>query len=52
MWIVLYSWDNESECQHWQEARFASAYEAEQFVLSLMDDGIAITRTFKETFTR
>lgn len=50
MWIVLYSWDTEEE--NWQESRFETAYEAEQFVLSLMDDGIAVTRLFKEPFNR
>lgn len=52
MWIVLYSWDNESEFQHWQEVRFASAYEAEQEAMSLMDDGVAIVKVFKEPFNR
>lgn len=52
MWVVLYTWDSETEYQIWQESRFETAYEAEQFVISLMDDGIAMTRLFKETFAR
>lgn len=52
MWVVMYTWNIESELQHWQEARFASAYEAEQFAMSLMDDGVARIRTFKEPFNR
>ena len=52
MWIVMYTWDSETEFQCWQEQRFESTYEAEQFVISLMDDGIAIVRTFKEPFNR
>jgi hypothetical protein len=52
MWIVMYTWDYETESQRWQEQRFESAYEVEQFVMSLMDDGIAIVRTFKEPFNR
>lgn len=52
MWIVLYTWDSDKESQRWQEQHFNSAYEAEQFVISLMDNGIAIVRTFKEPFKR
>lgn len=52
MWIVLYTWDIDEELQYWQESRFESAYEAELFVISLMDDGIAATKTFKEPFKR
>ena len=52
MWIVMYSWDFEKESRHWQEQRFEFVYEAEQFVMSLMDDGVAITKTFKEPFNR
>ena len=52
MWIVMFTWDSDEESRHWQEQHFESAYEAEQFVISLMDDGIAATCTFKEPFNR
>lgn len=52
MWTVMYTWDSENEFQIWQEQHFESAYEAEQFVMSLMDDGVAVVRTFKEPFNR
>lgn len=53
MFVVSYTWDTfEEEFQVWQEARFSSAYEAEQFVMSLIDDGVAVVRTFKEPFNR
>jgi hypothetical protein len=52
MWILMYTWDTSEECQHWQERRFESAYEAEQEAMSLMDDGVAIVRVFKESFNR
>lgn len=52
MWIVMYTWDSETESQYWQERHFESAYEAEQFAMSLMDDGVAYIRTFKEPFNR
>lgn len=52
MWIVMYTWDTETEFQNWQEQRFESAYEAEQEAQSLMDDDVAIVRVFKEPFNR
>jgi hypothetical protein len=53
MWVVFYSWDYDNEdCQNWHESRFETAYEAEQFALSLTHDGVAVVRTFKEPFKR
>ena len=52
MWVVTYTWDFDEEFQYWQEQHFESAYEAEQFVMSLMDDSVAVTKLFKEPFKR
>lgn len=52
MYVVSYTWDSETEFQIWQEQHFESAYEAERFAMSLMDDGVAVVRTFKEPFNR
>lgn len=52
MFVVMYTWDSEDEFQIWQEQRFETAYEAQQFAVSLMDDGVAIVRSFKEPFNR
>ena len=53
MWIVLFTWDAEEDgYQHWQEKRFESVHEAQEFVMSLSADGVAVTRLFKEPFNR
>ena len=48
----MYTWDSDETFQYWQEKHFETTYEAEQFAMSLMDDGIAVVRTFKEPFNK
>lgn len=45
VYTVFYTWDSEDEeFQYWQECQFESLDEAREFVASLANDGVAVTR--------